>query len=158
MKLETDRLELRLQSPTEVLRWVESLPPEVQEELAIDWLSRLRQATGPDPWACMFAISQKHDGVQVGTCGFKAPPDALGMVEIAYGIDEAFCHHGYATEAAHALIDFATTVDAVKTVRANTKIENEASQRVLQKLEFTLCGQFEEPDDGLVNRWQIEIN
>lgn len=77
------------------------------------------------------------------------------MVEIAYGIDEPFRSQGYATQCVLALIRFARTIEIVKTIRANTKCENLASERVLQKTGFRCCGQFEEPDDGLVNRWEV---
>jgi [ribosomal protein S5]-alanine N-acetyltransferase len=33
-----------------------------------------------------FSVVQLDTGITVGQCGFKGPPDANGMVEIAYGV------------------------------------------------------------------------
>ena len=76
------------------------------------------------------------------------------MVEIAYGIDEAHRNRGFATESAGVLTDFAMSLVDVRIVRANTKSENVASERTLIKNGFQLIGQFEDPEDGLVNRWE----
>lgn len=157
MNLVTDRLQLQLQTPSEMLNWVETLPAEIKKELSADWLLRLSQSTAPDPWTCMYRIVQKSDCQPIGMCGFKGSPDANGMVEIAYGIDDEYQHQGFATESAQALVAFASTIDSVKTVRANTSGSNPASDKVLEKLNFQYCGQFEEPDDGLVNRWEIKV-
>ena len=155
MILLTDRLELTLQSPTDVLAWVETLPPEVRCELSPVWLDRLKRATGPDVWSCMFRIRLQSAGTEVGSCGFKGPPDESGMVEIAYGIDEPYRNQGFATEAAGALTEYGLSLNEVRVVRANTKSENAASERTLTKNGFVLMGQFEDPEDGWVNRWEI---
>lgn len=155
MMLKTDRLGLALQSPTEVLAWVESLPPDVRVEISPVYLDRLKNASGPDPWSCMFRIRLNEGAAEVGSCGFKGPPDGEGMVEIAYGIDEPFRNQGYATEAAEALTNYGLSLNEVRVVRAQTKSENAPSERVLTKIGFLLIGQFEDPEDGLVNRWEI---
>lgn len=98
MNLHTERLELRLQTPHEVLKWVDSLSLDVQREISAEWLARLRSATTADPWSCTFTIIEKLSGVSVGSCGFKGPPLESGSVEIAYGIDERYRSLGYATE------------------------------------------------------------
>lgn len=155
MLIKTERLELALQSPREVLDWVDTLPPEVRSEISPVWLNRLQAASEPDPWICMFRIRRNDNGCEVGSCGFKGAPDEKGVVEIAYGIEEAYQNQGFATESARALRDFAFEQAQVKIVRANTKKENVASECVLNKCEFRLIGQFEDPEDGLVNRWEI---
>ena len=154
MLLTTERLELTLQSPAEVLAWVDSLPPEVRSEISPNWLERLKNAIGPDPWSCMFRIRLINAGLEIGSCGFKGAPDENGVVEIAYGIDEPYQNRGFATESAGALTAYAQSLDEVRLVRASTKSENVASERILLKCGFTLIGQFNDPEDGLVNRWQ----
>lgn len=158
MNLNTDRLSLQLQSPADVLKWVETLGPDVRAEISPLWLQRLQEADEPDPWSCMFSIINKTSNSVVGSCGFKAPPDEYGTVEIAYGIDESSRGFGYAAESAGALVDFAWKNNDVKTVRAHTKSENAASERVLQELGFAFVGVFEDPEDGTVNRWEINPN
>ena len=98
MKLKTERLYLELQSPTEVLEWVETLPPEVRCEISDDWFSRLKRASQPDPWSCMFKIFSKTLRDCIGSCGFKGPPDEVEAVENTYGIDQPYRNCGYATE------------------------------------------------------------
>ena len=155
MLLRAGRVELVLQSPHEVLAWVDSLPPEVRSEISPDWLTRLSNAVGPDPWTGMFRIRLHEEGAEIGSCGFKGAPDEHGVVEIAYGIDDPYRNRGFATESARMLTEYALTLDEVKIVRAHTKPENFPSERVVVKCGFTLVGQFEDPDDGLVNRWEI---
>jgi [ribosomal protein S5]-alanine N-acetyltransferase len=155
MLLRAGRVELVLQSPVEVLAWVDSLPPEVRFEVSPVWLERLKKAIGPDPWTCMFRIRLNDEGSEIGSCGFKGAPDENGVVEIAYGIDELYRNRGYATESAGALTKYALNLEEVRTVRANTKAENFASERTVAKCGFILVGQFEDPEDGWVNRWEI---
>lgn len=153
--MRTPRLELTLQTPTEVLAWVDSLPPEVRSEISPLWLERVRSSVDPDPWICMFRIRLLEDGSEIGSCGFKGAPDENGVVEIAYGIDEDYRNQGFATESAIALKGYAMSLPEVKTVRAHAKKENPASERTLVKCGFTYIGVFDDPEDGLVNRWEV---
>ena len=45
----------------------------------------------------------------------------------------------------------------VNTLRAHSKCKNSASERVLLKVNFRLIGEFEDPEDGLVNRWELNL-
>ena len=155
MLLRAGRIELVLQSPDEVLAWVDSLPPEVRSEISPDWLERLKNAIGPDPWTCMFRIRQNDERSEIGLCGFKGAPDENGVVEIAYGIDEPYRNRGFATESVGLLTEYAMQLEEVRIVRANTKAENFGSARTLVKCGFKLIGTFEDPEDGWVNRWEI---
>lgn len=86
---------------------------------------------------------------------FKGPPDADGMVEIAYGIVPAYQGQGYATEAAAALVAFAFESGRVRLVRAHTLAANHASNHVLTKCGFASIGEVMDPEDGLVWRWAL---
>ena len=101
--ISTPRLDLRLKTPAEVLAWVESLPPEVRAEVSPAWVERARAATAGDVWVLAFTVADRTTGAEVGGCAFKGPPDADGMVEVAYGIDEPHQRKGYATEMTGAL-------------------------------------------------------
>ena len=124
-------------------------------QLSPDWLARFAAATTIDPWVLGFRLVLAATGEVVGTCGFKGPPDADGMVEIAYGIAPEHQNMGYATEAAGALVRFAFTSPDVRLVRAHTFEETNASARVLAKCHFRPAGQVVDPEDGLVWRWEI---
>lgn len=153
-RLETENLVLTLRSPEEVHAWVGGLKPSVKKELSDSWLRRIAEANRADPWLHGFSIVQRATGSTIGSAGFKAPPDAEGSVEIAYGIDPEHQGRGYATEAAHALTAYALATDGVRIVRAHTRPEPNASTRVLTKCGFRFIGDVVDPDDGLVWRWE----
>lgn len=92
--------------------------------------------------------------VVVGQCGFKGPPTAEGVVEIAYGVAPEHQGKGYATEAAEALTNYALSHERVRMVRAHTLPETNASTRVLMKCGFQNVGEVMDPEDGLVWRWE----
>jgi ribosomal-protein-alanine N-acetyltransferase len=95
-------------------------------------------------------LVERASGATVGACAFKGPPDAEGVVEVAYGIDPPHRGRGFATEAAEALIGFAFASGMVRTVFAYTKPDNTASARVLTKCGFHRIGEVMDPEDGLV--------
>lgn len=154
MQLPTPNLDLHLKSVEQTRAWIDSLPPEVRKELSAAWLALVEGATEADPWIHGFTIMRREDGASVGECGFKGPPDAEGVVEIAYGIDPAQQGRGYATEAAAALVAYAFTQPSVRLVRAHTLPEANASTRVLTKCGFVHMGEVVDPEDGLVWRWE----
>jgi RimJ/RimL family protein N-acetyltransferase len=61
---------------------------------------------------------------------------------------------GYATEAARALIHFAASEPSVRTIRAHTLPEANASTRVLAKCGFVHVGPVVDSEDGPVWRWE----
>ena len=151
--IETRRLRLVLDSTESVLARIDRLSPEDRAQVSPDWLARMR-ISSPTPWTHGFAIVERASGSGVGSCGFKGPPDADGMVEIAYGIDVEHRGRGYAKEAAAALVAFALGADA-RVVRAHTLRENGASARVLESCGFARVGEVVDPEDGLVMRWEL---
>src|SRR5262245_9058307 len=150
----TASLDLVLQTPEEVIAQIEAMSPADRAEVSPDWLARVRTTTAGDPWALGFTVVERASGSAVGSCGFKGPPDADGVVEVAYGIDSTHRGRGYATEAAGALTAFAFASGRVRLICAHTKPENGASGRVLAKCAFVLVGEVTDPEDGLVWRWE----
>jgi [ribosomal protein S5]-alanine N-acetyltransferase len=126
----------------------------VSGEVSPDWIAQLRAAPGPDPWTLGFAVVHRDDDRVIGSAAFKGAPDGGGVVEIAYGIAPGYEGQGYATEAAKALMAFALERVDVTTIRAHTKPENGASGRVLAKCGFHQVGEVDDPEDGLVWRWE----
>jgi RimJ/RimL family protein N-acetyltransferase len=76
------------------------------------------------------------------------------MVEIAYGIAPERQGHGFATEAAGALLRFAAADPRVRLLRAHTLPEPNASTHVLRKCGFVQLGEVIDPEDGPVWRWE----
>jgi RimJ/RimL family protein N-acetyltransferase len=56
------------------------------------------------PWSGYLALDRERDTI-VGTCGFKAPPDSEGVVEIAYFTFPAFEGFGVASAMAAQLVE-----------------------------------------------------
>lgn len=126
----------------------------VSDEVSPAWLARLRASSVADPWVHGFAVVDRESHSVIGSIGFKGPPDEDGVVEIGYGIVHAFQGRGYATEAAAAGVAFAFTSGRVRLVRAHTLPTPNASTRVLVKCGFERTGEVEDPEDGLVWRWE----
>lgn len=127
----------------------------VGPEVSLEFLQRLRSQPEPDPWRDGFAVLHLADNLVIGLCSFVGPPDREGMVEIAYGIAPAFAGRGFASEAARALIARARADGEVRTIRAHTLPEANASTRVLTKSGFTFVGEIIHPEDGPVWRWEL---
>lgn len=118
------------------------------------WLKSLRTARAANVWDHGFFLVHRELGEVIGSAGFKGPPDAEGSVEIAYGVAPEFEGYGYATQAAEALTKFAFAEPSVAVVRAHTLHSGLASQRVLTKCGFSYVGDFDDPEDGNVQRWE----
>jgi ribosomal-protein-alanine N-acetyltransferase len=114
----------------------------------------LQAVTSPDPWRFGFAIVHTAENIVIGMCGFTGPPTPDGAVEIAYSIAPGYEGKGYATEAAAALIDFACKNGRVRTIRADTRPETNASTRVLEKCGFKKVREVVDPENNLVWRWE----
>jgi [ribosomal protein S5]-alanine N-acetyltransferase len=154
-EIQTENLRLVLQTPEEVLAWIDGASPSVRAQISPEWLARVRALTSADPWTCFFRIVHRRSASVIGQCGYKGPPGPDGVVEIAYGVDPDYQGRGFATEAAQALVHQAFGNDRVRIVRAHTLLEANASTRVLVKCGFERVGEVVDPEDGLVWRWEI---
>jgi len=123
-----------------------------------DFAVQLRSATEPDPWKFGFATIQKIDNVVIGMCGFAGPPDSDGVVEIAYSIAPDYEGRGYATEAAGALIEFASQSSRVRTISAYTLREINASTHVLEKCGLRKAGELIDSENNPVWRWEKPVS
>lgn len=126
----------------------------LSDEVSPAWLAQLRKSVAEDPWVHGFGIVHREKRLVVGNVGFKGPPDDHGVVEISYGIAPAFQERGYATETANACTAFAFADGRVRLVRAHTLPTRYASTRVLETCGFMRTGEVEDPEDGLVWRWE----
>ena len=154
MDIQTKNLRLVLPSLEEVHAMVDSMDPAMKEEVSSEWLEQFANATSVDPWIHGFSVVHLKSGIVVGSAGFKGPPTADGVVEIAYVIEADHQGRGYATEVAEALTGYAFISEKVHIVRAHTLPESNASTRVLTKCGFQQIGEVNDPEDGLVWRWE----
>jgi len=151
--LETKNLRLVPQTRDDARACVEQMAPNERAEVSPVWLARLENSSFCDPWIHGFSLVLQSSGAVVGRCGFKGPPED-GIVEIAYGVSPEHQGKGYATEAAEALVSYALRDDQVRTVRAHTLPQANASTRVLTKCGFRRVGEVMDPEDVLVWRWE----
>jgi RimJ/RimL family protein N-acetyltransferase len=148
--LRTERLRLRAwtSSPSdiarltdlygrdEVSRWLGGTPSVPPTELVQRWaeVSRLDGLFGC--WAI-----ERADGVVAGTVLFKPLPNGVGEVEVGWHLHPDSWGHGYATEAARAVID--RGFDAgLPEVYAVVRPGNEASLAVCRRLGMDPLGRF----------------
>ncbi len=89
-----------------------------------------------------FAIELEKTSRVIGEVGFewRSKSRALSEAEVGYFLEREFWGHGYATEAALLVINFAFTTLGADVVSAACDPRNHASQRVMQK-----CGLRPEP-------------
>lgn len=153
----TRNLRLVPRTIEELRSQIEGLAPEHRAQVSREWLARLEAARGEDAvWMLGFTLVHRLTETVVGQSGFKGPPSAEGVVEIAYMVEPEHQGKGYATEAANALADFAFSSGQVRLVRAHTLREQNASTRVLAKCGFRQVGDVIDSEDGLVWRWEKE--
>jgi len=76
-------------------------------------------------------------GTVIGACGVTALDD---QAELGYWLGVPYWGQGYATEALHAVIDFAFTDLAHEALNAGARVTNPASRRVLEKCGFQWTG------------------
>ena len=103
------------------------------------------------PWTGYLAI---ENGVYVGTCGFKSPPQD-NRVEIAYFTFPEHESRGIATQMASALVRVALGTRPAVTVAAQTLPEENASTSILKKLDFQFVETVYHPEDGPVWEWHL---
>jgi len=151
--LRTPRLLLVPVAPEE-LRVKYDGPDGAPEGVSPKWIEQLRAARAPDPWEFGYTVLLANSREAIGGVSFKGAPGPDGVVEIAYGIDEAFRRRGYATESSGALVAFAFADSRVRLVCAHTFPGAAASGRVLAKCGFTRVADVVDPEDGLV--WRFE--
>jgi RimJ/RimL family protein N-acetyltransferase len=148
-QLRTDRLRLRpwttsaadvarltdIYSREEITRWVGGPPTVPPDELVARW-------------AAVHALDERHgcwaiecDGTIAGTVLFKPLPQGVGEVEVGWHLHPDSWGHGYATEAARAVIDrgFAGGVPEVYAV---VRPGNRASMAVCARLGMERIGRF----------------
>ncbi|MFD8911183.1 GNAT family N-acetyltransferase [Streptomyces sp. NPDC059575] len=115
--------------------WLDGGPYEGTRDAA-GFLVKAYEAGLHRPEFGVFALVRTEDGRAVGGIGFHGPPDTYGRVEIGYDVVPDARGHGYATEAARALTDWALGRADVHTVTATVEPENAPSQRVLTRAGF----------------------
>jgi RimJ/RimL family protein N-acetyltransferase len=122
----------------EITRWVGGAPSVPPEELVARWALVHELDDRHGCWAIECADGHR-DGRIAGTVLFKPLPDGVGEVEVGWHLHPDSWGHGYATEAAAAVIErgFAAGVPEVYAV---VRPGNEASRAVCRRLGMAPLG------------------
>jgi RimJ/RimL family protein N-acetyltransferase len=130
-----------------VLRYWDS-PPWDERERAERFIAACRQMA-EDGSGARPVIESLADGVFLGWCGLTRWNPDYRSASLGYCYHEAAWGHGYATEAAEALLGWAFDTLDLNRVQAETDTRNTASAHVLEKLGFRREGTLRE--DCIVN-------
>jgi RimJ/RimL family protein N-acetyltransferase len=94
-------------------------------------------------------MDRSSDGAFIGWCGLTRWNPDYRSASLGYCLSDAAWGHGYATEAARALLRWAFDTLDLNRVQAETDTRNLASARVLEKVGFVREGMLRE--DCIVN-------
>jgi [ribosomal protein S5]-alanine N-acetyltransferase len=98
----------------------------------------INHAWGPEPAPTRAIAIHRHEGAVVGDVRFEPSLRAANEYEIGYGIAKSRRNHGYAVEAAGAVIDWLFEDAAAESILAGCDSRNIASVRTLRRLGFWL--------------------
>jgi ribosomal-protein-alanine N-acetyltransferase len=89
----------------------------------------------------IWVIVERDSGTVVGDAGFHGPPDDRGTIEIGYFVVPGRRRRGYATEAAGALVEWATAQPPVRSIVAGCARDNVPSICTLERVGFLRTGE-----------------
>ena len=137
--IETERLSLALRTPQDAVWNLELLGEheggttltyaEVEQRLADQEVAALEAGFG------LLTLRRRAEGDAIGYCGLIVGRGTLDEPEIAYELLHRAHGNGYATEAAHAIVDTAFATGRQR-LWATVRAWNEPSFRVLEKTGF----------------------
>jgi [ribosomal protein S5]-alanine N-acetyltransferase len=163
MEIVTERLILRefvesdweavlaYQSTPDYLRyyeWTERTPEAVQG--FVQMFLRHQQAAPRIKFQLAITLKDTHE--LIGNCGIRMNAPDAHQADIGYELAAEQWGKGYATEAAHAMIEYGFSVLKVHRIYAECVAENTASARVLEKLGMRLEGRLRD-NDYFKGRW-----
>lgn len=163
MKLETERLILRdfvkddwqrvleYQSDPLYLRyydWTERTPEAVQD--FVGWF--LDHQVQQPRIKYQLAVVLKSNNQLIGNCGIRRDEANALEADIGYELDPKLWNQGYATEAAHAIVDFGFSRFGVHRIWSWCVADNVGSAHVLEKLGMRLEGLLRE-NEYYKDRW-----
>lgn len=126
-------------------------------------LSKMRENPALEPWL-LRAIGLRERKTMIGFIGFHSLPGpdyltpyASDSVEFGYTIFANYRGQGYASEAAQALMDWATHEHSVKRFVVSISPTNEPSLRIARKFGFRKVGTFTDPEDGVEDVYLREV-
>jgi RimJ/RimL family protein N-acetyltransferase len=136
----------------EPLAGLRAPPGGVDAPWVLRWRRRIQPTLGDTGGWLMVA-----DGEVVGLCGYKAPPNPEGDVEIGYAVAPERRRRGHATWAVALTIEAARLDARVSALVAETALANLPSQKVLSANGFTDVCRGMDDDEGETIVWRLEL-
>ncbi|WP_367038387.1 GNAT family N-acetyltransferase [Streptomyces sp. Je 1-332] len=131
-----------LHSNTHVMRYWDSAP--WNERAHADRFIARCGTMADEGTGARVAIDRASDGAFVGWCALTDWDPDFRSASLGYCLADTTWGHGYATEAAHALLQWAFDTLDLNRVQAETDTRNVASARVLEKTGFLREGTLRE--------------
>lgn len=151
MILSTDRLVLREMTQEDLLALRRTLQDQeamyayahaFSDEEVLAWLDRQLERYENDGFG-LWAVLRKVDGEFLGQCGLTWQEwGSRRVLEVGYLFERVHWHHGYATEAARACMDYAFSRLGATEVFSIIRDTNWASQAVARRNGMQLRGAF----------------
>ena len=98
------------------------------------------------------AIVHQENGQLIGNCGLRRKPENEWEADLGYELSPRYWGHGYATEAARAMVDFGFREVGLQRVSSWCIADNLASARVLERLGFRREGRLRR-NEYFKGRW-----
>jgi len=98
----------------------------------------IARSAQPQAAGATYALTLVDSGAFIGCAGLQATERGL---ELGYWIGQPYWSKGYATEAAHALVDLAFRATDIQALHVSCRVVNPASRRVIHKCGFQYAGQ-----------------
>ncbi|WP_330175060.1 GNAT family N-acetyltransferase [Streptomyces sp. NBC_01498] len=133
----------------QVMRWIGDGSVRDLEETAED-IERWEEEWDDEGFG-LFAVELLASGELIGFTGLSVPeflPEVLPDVEIGWRLGAPFWGQGYASEAAHAVLEFALQDRNLDRVVAINRLGNEESENVMRKLGMTYDHETKHPEFG----------
>jgi RimJ/RimL family protein N-acetyltransferase len=132
-----------------VMRWIGDGSVRDLEQ-TVDEMERWEEEWDEEGFG-LFAVELRASGELAGLTGLSVPtflPEVLPAVEIGWRLARQFWGQGYASEAAHAAMEFALQDRGLDRLISISQVGNEASENVMRKLGMTLERETAHPDFG----------
>jgi RimJ/RimL family protein N-acetyltransferase len=110
-----------------------SIPHPFTEEHARQWISDYTHAFGASQ-GVGFGISMQNTGELIGTVVLRDIDTEHNQAELSLWLDRQWWGHGYATEAAGAVVRFGFEQLGLNRIYGHHMVRNPASGRVLEKI------------------------
>lgn len=126
------------------VKLVSRFVPEDLEEVLEEIILPAVLKTEPNHlFSTLWTLIDEQENSLIGDLCFKGKVNKTGEVEIGYGTHELFQNKGYMTEAIEGMLIWLKNFPMIRVLTAETKTDNHASIRTLEKLNFKLGRQSE---------------